>query len=501
MAANAASTELEAAGISLDVYGIIDEVLLDANASDPYDEIYSKLDQLNRGQELLQSKLDDLISEVRWMDLSNDLRPILAYIDYNWSVFHQLIDKTYVWSSSAAKASKIQNFIRSVTGTGSNSMDYNLFLLNRIIVDGSGTYGKSLLEEFKTNNAQWHLPGRSLLQSLELILLDLQYVQFKGYAVLQAAQNYVERQSNPVLSSLTRSQLSRLKDMIENNDWPADINENQKQNILNAINNSVSINNFKKEYESRWAGQVKTANLLFPTIRNNVSQKSIKTFEWGDKWPEDAWLFADISDGGFIHCEKIEVQEGCVLIGAQFIKFGNRLAVQASQAEIATNLAVPVEAGSIVNGLPSVAGPHNWDIPGKNDPDGFFEAPKGIRWNTDYIDLPDDYVATGIKIYCINNVVGIKLKATKLLGDVNTEDIKLSTRAADTAWFPDDAGAGSPSSSLTIDNTPPNHTGAWADMHPVVADPPAYIVGGGVYQYGNRVAILLTPASIEILNP
>ena len=32
-------------GISLDVYGIIDEVLLDANASDPYDEIYSKLDQ------------------------------------------------------------------------------------------------------------------------------------------------------------------------------------------------------------------------------------------------------------------------------------------------------------------------------------------------------------------------------------------------------------------------------------------------------------------------
>ncbi|HQU77007.1 MAG TPA: hypothetical protein PK742_10220, partial [Chitinophagales bacterium] len=225
MAANAASTELEAAGISLDVYGIIDEVLLDANASDPYDEIYSKLDQLNRGQELLQSKLDDLISEVRWMDLSNDLRPILAYIDYNWSVFHQLIDKTYVWSSSAAKASKIQNFIRSVTGTGSNSMDYNLFLLNRIIVDGSGTYGKSLLEEFKTNNAQWHLPGRSLLQSLELILLDLQYVQFKGYAVLQAAQNYVERQSNPVLSSLTRSQLSRLKDMIENNDWPADINE------------------------------------------------------------------------------------------------------------------------------------------------------------------------------------------------------------------------------------------------------------------------------------
>lgn len=246
MAANAASTELEAAGISLDVYGIIDEVLLDANASDPYDEIYSKLDQLNRGQELLQSKLDDLISEVRWMDLSNDLRPILAYIDYNWSVFHQLIDKTYVWSSSAAKASKIQNFIRSVTGTGSNSMDYNLFLLNRIIVDGSGTYGKSLLEEFKTNNAQWHLPGRSLLQSLELILLDLQYVQFKGYAVLQAAQNYVERQSNPVLSSLTRSQLSRLKDMIENNDWPADINENQKQNILNAINNSVSINNFKK---------------------------------------------------------------------------------------------------------------------------------------------------------------------------------------------------------------------------------------------------------------
>lgn len=110
-------------------------------------------------------------------------------------------------------------------------------------------------------------------------------------------------------------------------------------------------------------------------------------------------------------------------------------------------------------------------------------------------------MATGIKIYCINNVVGIKLKATKLLGDVNTEDIKLSTRAADTAWFPDDAGAGSPSSSLTIDNTPPNHTGAWADMHPVVADPPAYIVGGGVYQYGNRVAILLTPASIEILNP
>ena len=245
------------------------------------------------------------------MDLSNDLRPILAYIDYNWSVFHQLIDKTYVWSSSATKASKIQNFIRSVTGTGSNSMDYNLFLLNRIIVDGSGTYGKSLLEEFKTNNAQWHLPGRSLLQSLELILLDLQYVQFKGYAVLQAAQNYVERQSNPVLSSLTRSQLSRLKDMIENNDWPADINENQKQNILNAINNSVSINNFKKSMNQGGQDRLKRQNLLFPTIRNNVSQKSIKTFEWGDKWPEDAWLFADISDGGFIHCEKIEVQEGC----------------------------------------------------------------------------------------------------------------------------------------------------------------------------------------------
>ena len=45
------------------------------------------------------------------------------------------------------------------------------------------------------------------------------------------------------------------------------------------------------------------------------------------------------------------------LIGAQFIKFGNRLAVQASQAEIATNLAVPVEAGSIVNGL------HLWQVP------------------------------------------------------------------------------------------------------------------------------------------
>ena len=44
--------------------------------------------------------------------------------------------------------------------------------------------------------------------------------------------------------------------MIENNDWPADINENQKQNILEC---HCQHQQFEKEYESRWAGQVKTA--------------------------------------------------------------------------------------------------------------------------------------------------------------------------------------------------------------------------------------------------
>jgi hypothetical protein len=514
----AISIGLSATGIGIDLYGIIDDKLLGGSSGpDPFEAVNKKLDQLVEGQARINNKLDVMLSEIKWQSIATEMKFYVNRIDYCWSLFQELTKSDYKYASPAAKKMAVDDFVDTVIDAGTGSIKEVLFNIHKLITEGHDSFGQSLFAEYKSKTKDWSDSSRSRQSSLEDLIVELQYIQIRGYYVLQAAEGYRERSliddTNP-LKKLSRNQYAKLLD-IKNNIFKEGLTDAQITALKSAMDNSPAISNFETEFSKRWKYQVDTANALFADLKDKANFSTVQSYGWGESSPAD--VFTYVNDG-FIHLEEIIASPGCVLIGAQFLRYkpwGNRLAIQMTQAAIDGKTGAPVAVGSGINPLIQ---PKGWD---KLE----LSIYKAGVWNCDYIDLPDNYVATGIKLHpgCYLNkmkfgdrwadishdCVHLSLRGTLLtIIDPATNEVGLSTNPADTKWFfSKPLNTAEDKHSFTIKNQypiadPKNKlptNSAYAHMHPVVTDPLHFIVGGGLFKYNNRLAIYLTTASGQFI--